>query len=85
MCDEWYVYLVKCNDNTLYCGITIDIARRVEEHNNSSRGAKYTHSRRPVELVYNEGPYSKQIALRREFVIKGMSRINKLALTNSTH
>ena len=47
----WYVYLLRCADATLYCGVTTDMERRLREHNAGSRGAKYTRARRPVELV----------------------------------
>lgn len=48
----WYVYIAECSDKSLYTGITTDIDRRISEHNNSNKGAKYTKSRQPVELVY---------------------------------
>ena len=47
----WYVYLLRCADATLYCGVTTDMERRLREHNAGRRGAKYTRARRPVELV----------------------------------
>ena len=49
---DWYVYLVRCSDNSIYTGITVDIERRVIEHNTSKKGAKYTRTRQPVKLVY---------------------------------
>jgi len=51
---EWFVYIVECNDKTLYTGITTDLERRIKEHNYSSKGAKYTSKRRPVRMVYFE-------------------------------
>ena len=76
----YWVYLVRCADNSLYCGIATDVERRVGEHNNSPRGARYTKSRRPVVLVYQEGPLPKGDALRRERAIKALPRKEKLLL-----
>ena len=50
---KWFVYILKCSDNTLYTGITTDIERRIKEHNSSNKGAKYTKTRRPVKLFYS--------------------------------
>ena len=50
----WYLYVVRCGDDTLYTGITTNLARRLNEHNTSKRGAKYTKTRRPINLVYYE-------------------------------
>ncbi|MFQ5661140.1 MAG: GIY-YIG nuclease family protein [Gammaproteobacteria bacterium] len=78
---DWYVYMVRCSDNTLYTGITRDIARRIEEHNaDNRRGAAYTRSRRPVSLVYGETCRSRSEATLRELVIKQMSREEKETL-----
>ncbi len=74
------VYILKCADNTLYTGYTIDVDRRVLEHNSEKIGAKYTKARRPVELIYKETFEDKGDAMRREIEIKKMSREQKLAL-----
>ena len=74
-----YTYIVKCCDNTLYTGWTTDLDRRIEAHN-SGKGAKYTRSRRPVELIYAERFDTKQEAMRREWEIKQLSREEKLRL-----
>lgn len=74
-----YTYIVKCCDDTLYTGWTTDLDRRMEAHN-SGKGAKYTRSRRPVELVYSESFGTKQEAMRREWEIKQLSRQEKLRL-----
>ena len=74
-----YPYIVKCCDNTLYTGWTTDLDRRIEAHN-SGKGAKYTRSRRPVELIYAERFDTKQEAMRREWEIKQLSREEKLRL-----
>jgi putative endonuclease len=72
--------MLKCSDDTLYTGITTDLKRRVDEHNNSSKGAKYTRIRRPIELVYSESFEDKSSASKREYEIKKLSRIKKLGL-----
>tara|TARA_R110000803_G_scaffold156115_1_gene220668 strand:- start:13 stop:261 length:249 start_codon:yes stop_codon:yes gene_type:complete len=77
---DWYVYIVKCSDNSLYTGITVDLERRVEEHNTSNKGAKYTKSRRPVHLVYSETQQDRSSASKRESAIKKLSRSEKLIL-----
>ncbi|MBE5977254.1 GIY-YIG nuclease family protein [Lacrimispora xylanisolvens] len=74
-----YTYLVKCADNTLYCGWTNHLEKRMEAHN-QGRGAKYTKTRRPVELVYYESYPTKEEAMRREVQIKKLSRKDKLFL-----
>ncbi len=79
---SWYVYIVRCCDNTLYTGISIDPAVRVTEHNSGQNGAKYTRARRPVTLVYTEQAESRSAALRREIAIKRLSRQAKLTLIN---
>ena len=71
-----YVYIVKCSDGTLYTGYTTDIEKRIDAHN-LGKGAKYTRSRRPVELVYHEEYDSKEEAMSREWHIKRLSRIQK--------
>lgn len=77
-----YVYILKCNDNTLYTGWTTDISHRLAVHN-SGKGAKYTRSRLPVSLVYFEECEDKSTALRREFEIKSMTREKKIMLIES--
>ena len=75
-----FVYLLRCSDNSLYCGWTTDLEKRIEAHN-SGRGAKYTKNRRPVELVYYEECESKSAAMKREWFIKHkMTREEKLKL-----
>lgn len=75
----FYVYLLLCSDNTLYCGYTNDLEKRINAHN-SGRGAKYTKSRLPVRLVYSESFQTKSEALVRECAIKRMKRSEKRAL-----
>jgi len=77
----YYVYMVKCADDTLYTGIATQLDRRIEEHNSSEKGAKYTRVRRPVELVYSEEYPDRSSASKREYEIKKtMSRKEKLRL-----
>jgi len=77
----YYVYIVQCADNTLYTGISTELERRVKEHNESDKGAKYTRVRRPVHLVYNESYPDRSSASKREYEIKKkMSRAKKLEM-----
>ncbi|MCF6244453.1 MAG: GIY-YIG nuclease family protein [Sulfurovum sp.] len=80
----YFVYILQCNDNTLYTGITTDIIRRIEEHNSSAKGAKYTRIRRPVTLVYSEKYTDRSLASKREYEIKKkMTRKMKLELIDT--
>lgn len=74
-----YTYLLKCADESLYCGWTNHLEERVRAHN-EGRGAKYTKSRRPVVLVYYEEFATKQEAMQREWAVKRLSRKEKLRL-----
>ena len=76
---NWKLYILRCGDGTLYTGITTDVERRLEEHR-SGKGAKYTRSRGPLELVYREECTDKSSALKRELEIKALSRSEKLKL-----
>jgi len=78
--EQWYVYIVECADTTLYIGATRDVKRRVEEHNASSKGARYTKTRRPVSLRYMEIHPSQSAALVREIALKRLTKKEKLAL-----
>ncbi len=80
MIDEnlrWVMYVVVCADKSYYAGITTDIKRRLHEHNNTRRGAKYTRSRRPVDLVYYELHENRSQAARAESSFKKLSRSEK--------
>ncbi len=76
----YYLYILKCADKTLYTGITTDIERRVLEHNNSKRGAKYTSTRRPLKMVYFKKFKNRSLASIEESRIKKLSRKEKLLL-----
>ena len=72
----YYTYIVRCRDGSLYTGYTNDLDNRIETHN-SGRGAKYTRSRLPVELVYFEEFSTKEEAMSREWHIKRLKRLQK--------
>ena len=78
---DWYVYILECNDQSLYTGITNDLEKRIIVHN-LGKGAKYTKARLPVKLVYKEPCKTKSDSLKREFEIKKLKRIEKLNLFN---
>lgn len=78
----YYLYILKCADNTLYTGITTNLNRRVIEHNTSKLGAKYTSIRRPVELVYSKKFQDRSSASIAESKIKKMNRSDKIKLIN---
>ncbi len=79
----YYVYILECSDKTLYIGSTPDIQKRIESHNTSKTGAKYTRARRPVILKYSECFETKSEALKREIILKKLSRTQKLDLITS--
>ena len=76
------MYVVRCSDESLYCGVTTDLDRRIHEHNNTSKGAKYTRSRRPVELVYAGQCDDRSDALKKEWRFKALKRSEKISLLN---
>ena len=75
----WFVYMLRCCDGSLYTGCTDHVERRLSVHQ-SGKGAKYTRSRLPIELVYQEMAVDRSAALRREAAIKKLSRKEKLNL-----
>jgi putative endonuclease len=75
----WYLYIVQCQDESLYTGITTDISRRINEHN-SKKGAFYTKNKIPVTLVYQEAMASQSDARKREAAIKRLTKKQKLEL-----
>jgi putative endonuclease len=78
--DSWFVYIVRCSDNTLYTGVARDVEKRLQQHNHGKEGAKYTRGRRPVELVYRETAASRAQAQQREYRIKQLSATQKRQL-----
>ena len=75
--DKWILYVVRCSDDSLYAGITRNLRRRVLEHNCGMKGAKYTRSRRPVVVVYEEECSSHSDALKKEWAFKKFSKAKK--------
>ena len=80
---NWFVYILRCRDNSLYTGVTTDCERRLHEHNHTPRGAKYTRARRPVTLAYTEAAANRSSAQQREAQIKRLSAAQKEALITS--
>lgn len=78
----WTVYILECNDKTLYTGITTNLEKRLNEHNSDKKGAKYTRYRRPVKVVYKEDAADRSAASKREWQIKKLSRKDKLLIVN---
>ena len=76
---NWFYYLLRCADDTLYCGITNDQEKRLAAHN-AGTASKYTRVRVPVELAYVESCADRSAASKREMAIKKLSRVKKLAL-----
>lgn len=76
----YYLYILKCADQTLYTGITVDLARRLKEHNASRLGAKYTRARRPVKMVFFQKFRNRSTASKVEHLFKKMSRPEKLEI-----
>lgn len=77
---NYFIYILRCNDDTLYTGITNNLEKRLHQHNNLKSGAKYTRARRPVEMVYSEICENKSQAQKREYELKGLTREQKLLL-----
>jgi putative endonuclease len=75
----FFVYILKCSDDTLYVGVTTNIERRIVEHNGSKRGAKYTRGRRPVILIYKAPFENRSEAQKREYSLKQLTKEEKLA------
>jgi putative endonuclease len=80
---RWFVYIVRCHDDSLYTGITRNLEKRLAEHNGSPKGARYTRGRRPVILVYHEESVSRSTATRRERQIKQLDSTRKNRLISA--
>lgn len=76
----YHLYILECTDKTLYTGITVDLERRVKEHNSSKLGSKYTRARRPVKLAYSKKFKNRSLASKAESKIKKLSREEKTKL-----
>ena len=77
---RWYVYIIRASDDSLYTGITTDVARRFSEHCDKRKGARYFRGRQPVEVVYTEQHPDRSSALKREAAIRKLSRDQKVML-----
>jgi putative endonuclease len=77
---HWTVYIIRCEDGSLYTGISTDVARRFREHLDHPRGARYFNGRQPLEVAWREDGHSRSSACRREAAIKKLSRDEKLKL-----
>lgn len=80
---DWFVYILECNDKTLYTGITTNLEKRIQQHNSATEGAKYTRPRRPVKYVYQEKQLDRSSATKREMEIKKLKRVEKIKLINA--
>jgi putative endonuclease len=78
----WHIYILQCSDGSLYCGITTSLERRLHEHNNTKKGAKYTRSRRPTKIVWTCQAKNRSEASKEEARIKRLSRNEKINMIN---
>lgn len=78
----WFLYILECNDGTLYTGITNDLTRRTQRHNDG-KGARYTRTRCPVKLVYYEPCANRSAALIREAAVKSLNTRKKRELAGA--
>lgn len=79
---KWYLYVLRCSDQSLYTGVTTDLDRRLKEHNETKRGAKYTRTRRPVELVWTKEYKSRSEAQKAEYSFKKLFHKEKWEVIN---
>lgn len=75
----WFLYIARCADGSLYTGITNDVPRRCKQHN-AGTASRYTRSRLPIKMVYQESQSSRSVALKRELAVKAMAREEKESL-----
>ena len=80
---DWKVYIIRCDDDTFYTGVTTDLERRFREHRDLRCGAKYFNGRKPMEVVYSENAYDRSSACKREAAIKKLKREEKLSLIHA--
>ena len=81
--NTWFVYFLRCNDNSLYAGITTDIEKRLHQHNHTKLGAKYTRAKRPVTLAFIEKATGKSSASKREYQLRKLAKIQKERLVST--
>lgn len=82
---QWYVYIIRASDDSLYTGVTTDVERRFNEHCGTRLGARFFRGRQPLQVVYTENHPDRSSAQRRESVIKGLSRDLKLKLIGNSY
>ena len=80
---KWFLYVLECSDGTFYTGVTTDVSRRLNEHNTSQRGAKYTMTRRPVKLIHHKAYKSRSEAQKAEYAFKSLTRKKKKEILTS--
>ncbi len=80
---NWFVYMLRCSDNSLYTGVTTDVERRIIEHNAKKSVTKYTRVRQPVEVAYQEKAESRSEACKREAQLKKLTKKEKEILVGS--
>ncbi len=81
---KYFLYILKCADGSLYCGITVDLKRRVFEHNSTKLGAKYTRSRRPVKLIFSKKFLNRSVASKEEYKVKKLSPAAKIKMIKNS-
>ena len=81
---NWHLYVLLCADGSYYAGVTTDLKRRLKEHNTSMKGAKYTKTRRPVEIIYTEIFSSRSLAQNAEYRFKQLTRKQKEKVINES-
>jgi len=81
---DWFLYIVECQDKSLYTGITTNIVRRIKQHNSGTGAKAIVKSKRPVKLVYTEKFKNKSLASKRESAIKNWTRLNKMKLISNS-
>ena len=81
---NWHLYVLLCADGSYYAGVTTDLKRRLKEHNTSMKGAKYTKTRRPVEIIYTEIFSSRSLAQKAEYRFKQLTRKQKEKVINES-
>ncbi len=81
--NSWFVYFLRCNDNSLYAGITTNIERRLHQHNHTKLGAKYTRAKRPVTLAFLESATNKSTASKREYQLRKLTKKEKEQLVST--
>lgn len=80
---NWFVYMIRSDDGSLYTGVTTDVERRFAEHSNGKRGARFFQGRKPLEVVYTESGHTRSTACKREAEIKKLNRLQKVALVET--